>query len=112
MPGLADRPSAADLLLPVLESLLSPLARPLPPEPAARRRLARCIAGILLAVGQAEAEGAWPRLGTVAGGARGRLRLGAEEARTRWGEVLAAAGSGTEVVITRRGRPSVRLVGG
>ncbi len=114
VPALADRPEAAEPLLATVRALLDDRSCwPSPPEPEARRRHARRIAGMLLAAARAEAAGDWPALGTARPplARPGRLQVDCRQARARLRELLDAAIAGAEVVITRQGRPAARVVG-
>ncbi len=114
VPGLADRAEAMAPLLATLRALLSdPWVWHERPDRPQRLAAARRIAGMMLAAARAQASGAWEALGRVEGAApwRGRLTLECRDARARMRELLDAAEAGAEVVITRRGRISARVVG-
>ncbi len=111
VPGLAGRTEAMASLQGSLAAALNDGGFwPDPPEAAVRARLARRIAGMLLAAGAAELAGAWPVLGRVATEAGRSVAIASREARRRLPAVLDWAAAGTEVVITRRGKRVARVV--
>ncbi len=110
----AKRPNAALLMFPAIRAALSdPFHWPDPPDPAVRRADARRITGMLIAVAEAEAIGHWPRLGRLEGAEPGtpRIELNSRRARTEFRELLDAAEAGADILITRHGKPVVRMVG-
>ncbi len=110
----AARPDAALLLFPAIRAALSdPYHWPDPPDPAMRQADARRITGMLIAVAEAEAIGHWPRLGRLEGAEPGtpRIELSVRRARAGFRELLDAAEEGADILIKRRGKPAVRMVG-
>ncbi len=111
MPGLADRRDLAGPLLGMMAVLLGdPAGWPEPEPPEIRRRRARRITGMMLAVASAELAGAWPTIGTTEGPPEGRHVIECSQARARFKELLDAVAAGSEVTITRHGRPAIRVL--
>ena len=78
--------------------------------PDERREMARRIAGMLACGAVAEGTGLWPGLGPVEGAVRQEV-VESAVVRLRFGEVVAFAASGGEVLVRRYGRVVAKVVG-
>ena len=113
VPGLVQREGAMESLGGTARALLSDVGWwPEGLAVAERARMARRIAGMLLAAGRAELAGEWAVGCPAAGVMDGRVYLlESNVARTRFRELLDAVEAGAEVVLTRRGKKVVKMVG-
>ncbi|HEY6434824.1 MAG TPA: type II toxin-antitoxin system prevent-host-death family antitoxin [Acetobacteraceae bacterium] len=113
VPGLSGRAEAVESLLGTARALLSDAGRWREGVSAEEQgRVARRIAGMLIAAGEAEMIGGWEGMGGLAGVGAGGLQVAESHVvRKRFSTVMDVVEAGGEVVVTRRGKRVAKVVG-
>ncbi len=113
VPGLSGQAKAVESLLGTARAVLSDAGRWREPVSVEEQgRMARRIAGMLIAAGEAEMLGGWERMGGLAGvGAAGVQVAESHLVRKRFSTVMDVVEAGGEVVVTRRGKRVAKVVG-
>ncbi len=113
VPGLSGRAAAVESLLGSARASLSDAGRWREPVSAEEQgRVARRIAGMLIAAGEAEMIGGWEGMGGLAGVGAGGVQVAESHlVRKRFSTVMDMVEAGGEVVVTRRGKRVAKVVG-